>query len=172
MHTFPHWRALQDKCYYCIPPPTRYTWDTGKGKEGNIFCELNKDLRVIPKVPLSLAQKIREAWAPFMMAMINGLRYCPKVEEVTVYRGRWGLNWSNPSRSGLGLGLALIGGRGARARRRRAPSVRERVRRPGPGQLLEAALPRGADGLLVLVDTNAPGASAPFLETFDHAPTL
>jgi hypothetical protein len=46
---------------------------------------------MIPKVGLALAGKIREAWAPFMNAMFSGLRTCPKVTNLTVYRGRWGL---------------------------------------------------------------------------------
>lgn len=86
----------------------RYTWDTGKGKPGNIFCELNKDLRMIPKVPLGLAAKIREAWAPFMNAMFSGLRTCPKVTDTMVYRGRWGLTCTKLAPRGLTCGPSRL----------------------------------------------------------------
>ena len=44
-----------------------------------------------PKMNLALATKLREAWAPFMNAMLSGLKTCPSIRAQTVYRGRWGL---------------------------------------------------------------------------------
>ena len=68
----------------------RYAHDLGQQdtKDGNVFCELNKDCRLVNTLSDDAARRIRDAWAPMMHAMLSGVPKCPLLRNVKVYRGR------------------------------------------------------------------------------------
>ena len=64
--------------------------DHGEGnKEGNRFCEVNRDLRGLARTDLETRECLKKAWAPFMHYCIHGGLRCPTVPpEPVAWRAR------------------------------------------------------------------------------------
>lgn len=62
------------------PSPLRYTVETGKGTyEGNLYAEMNRDMRLVPNLRREESEPIIDCWAPLVFHLMSGLRKCPKV---------------------------------------------------------------------------------------------
>ena len=67
----------------------RYTHDFGEAdKTGNLFKELNDDLRRMSTLTEERRDKIKAVWDNFMATMMKALGKVPKMEGSTFYRGR------------------------------------------------------------------------------------
>ena len=63
--------------------------DHSYGKPGNLYCELNRDLRALGKAAPVARDTIINIWGPFMNFCIHGLQKCPTVAPGTlVWRAR------------------------------------------------------------------------------------
>ena len=62
----------------------RYTVDHNYGKPGNLYCELNRDLRALGKAAPVARDTIINIWGPFMYFCIHGLQKCPTVAPGTL----------------------------------------------------------------------------------------
>ena len=58
--------------------------DHGHGKDGNLFCEVNRDLRVLARANHATRDLLISTWGPFMHHCIEGLTKCPTVAPGTV----------------------------------------------------------------------------------------
>ena len=58
--------------------------DTGHGKGGNLFCEVNRDLRKLARANLATRDLLTTTWGPFMHYCVQGLMKCPTVAPGTV----------------------------------------------------------------------------------------
>jgi hypothetical protein len=73
------------------PPARRYTWDhMDADKRGNLFKELNVDLRMLPSTTGDEHKCLKALWAPFIINILSGMAKLPKVQprHVTAWRGR------------------------------------------------------------------------------------
>ena len=67
----------------------RYTHDFGEpDKIGNLFKELNEDLRSMSTLTKEGSDKLKAVWDNFMATMMKALGKVPKMEGSTFYRGR------------------------------------------------------------------------------------
>ena len=63
----------------------RYTVDHGHGtKDGNLFCEVNRDLRVLARANRATRELLINTWGHFRHHCIEGLTKCPTVAPGTV----------------------------------------------------------------------------------------
>ncbi len=54
--------------------------ETGSGTyEGNLYAELNRDMRLCPTLTMEASTPIIECWAPYSFHLLSGLKKCPKV---------------------------------------------------------------------------------------------
>ena len=58
--------------------------DHGKGKNGNLFCEVNRDMRELARADRETRERLKTAWAPFLHYCIQGVLRCPTVPQGTV----------------------------------------------------------------------------------------
>jgi len=58
--------------------------DHGGGKDGNLFCEVNRDLRELARADPYTRERLTKAWAPFMHYCIQGVLRCPTVPPGTM----------------------------------------------------------------------------------------
>ena len=59
--------------------------DHGEGKDGHLFCEVNRGLRELSRAAdLETRACLKKAWAPFMHYCIHGVLRCPTVPPGTV----------------------------------------------------------------------------------------
>ena len=58
--------------------------DHGKGKDGNLFCEVNRDMRELARADRETRERLKTAWAPFLHYCIQGVLRCPTVPQGTV----------------------------------------------------------------------------------------
>ena len=67
----------------------RYIVDHGHGTDGNLYCEVNRDLRALGKAAPVSRGVILDVWGPFMHYCLQGLLKCPTVAPGTlVWRAR------------------------------------------------------------------------------------
>ena len=70
-------------------PPARCTFDLGlPDKRGNLFKELNVDLRMLGTLKGAEHASLVAVWAPFLKNMLTALGKMPKRTEQKFYRGR------------------------------------------------------------------------------------
>ena len=74
---------------FAPPPPyacsVRYTVDHGKNaREGNLFWEVNRDLRDLARASQATRELLTNTWAPVMHRCIGGMTKCPTVASGTV----------------------------------------------------------------------------------------
>ena len=58
--------------------------DHGEGKDGNLFCEVNRDMRELARADRETRERLKKAWAPFLHYCIQGVLRCPTVPQGTV----------------------------------------------------------------------------------------
>ena len=58
--------------------------DHQEGTEGNLFCEVSRDLRVLARTDMETRDVLKKAWAPCMHYCIQGVLRCPTVPQGTV----------------------------------------------------------------------------------------
>ena len=58
--------------------------DHGKGKGGNLFCEVNRDMRELARTDRETRERLKKAWAPLLHYGIQGVLRCPTVPQGTV----------------------------------------------------------------------------------------
>ena len=67
----------------------RYTNDDNFGAYGNLYYEVNQDMRAIATADPEQRSRLIQAWAPFLYYCISGVMKCPTVDKGTVvWRGR------------------------------------------------------------------------------------
>ena len=67
----------------------RYTFDFMEpDKRGNLFKEVNVDLRMLSTLKGTDHESLKAVWAPFMKIMLSAMQKLPKVTEYKFYRGR------------------------------------------------------------------------------------
>jgi hypothetical protein len=67
----------------------RYTYDFGiSDKRGNLFKELNVDLRMLSTLSPEDHASLTTVWAPFMKNMLSAVSKVPKNPQVKYFRGR------------------------------------------------------------------------------------
>ena len=58
--------------------------DHGEGKDGNLFCEINRDMWELARADRETRARLKKAWAPFLHYCIQGVLRCPTVLQGTV----------------------------------------------------------------------------------------
>ena len=58
--------------------------DHGEGKDGNLFREVNRDMRELARTDRETCERLKTAWAPFLHYCIQGVLRCPTVPQGTV----------------------------------------------------------------------------------------
>ena len=58
--------------------------DHGNGKDGNLFCEVSRDLRELARADPYTRECLEKAWSTFMHYCIQGVLRCPTVPQGTV----------------------------------------------------------------------------------------
>ena len=58
--------------------------DHGEGKDGNLFCEVSRDMRGLARADPETRGRLKKAWASFMHYGIQGVLRCPTVPPGTV----------------------------------------------------------------------------------------
>ncbi len=67
----------------------RYTYDLGLAdKRGNLFKELNVDLRMLSTLSGDDHESLKTLWAPFITNMLSAMSKVPKRDERRFFRGR------------------------------------------------------------------------------------
>ena len=56
----------------------------GEGKDGNLFCEANRDMRELARADPATRERLKKAWAPFLHYCTQGVLRCPTVPQGTV----------------------------------------------------------------------------------------
>ena len=49
----------------------------GKGKDGNLFCEVSRDMRELARADRETHARLKKAWAPFLHDRVQGVLRCP-----------------------------------------------------------------------------------------------
>ena len=63
----------------------RYTVEHSHGKkDGSLFCEVNRDLRVLARANQATRDLLINTWGPFMHSCLQGLTKCPTAAPGTV----------------------------------------------------------------------------------------
>ena len=53
--------------------------DNGEGKDGNLVCEVSRDMRELARADPETRERLKKAWAPFTHYCIQGVLCCPTV---------------------------------------------------------------------------------------------
>jgi hypothetical protein len=73
----------------CVAPPCRYTYDLGMvDKRGNVYKELNVDLRRFAQAGPEEHTNLKGSWGALVLNVIRAMGKMPVKTKVTLYRGR------------------------------------------------------------------------------------